>query len=84
MRAVRWHGRRDIRVETVDDPTPGAHDVVLRVAWCGICGTDVDEYLTGPHWVPTTAPNPLTGARAPLILGHEFAGVIVEVGSGGA
>jgi (R,R)-butanediol dehydrogenase/meso-butanediol dehydrogenase/diacetyl reductase len=50
------------------------------VDWCGICGTDVDEYLTGPHWIPTTRPNPLTGACAPLTLGHEFAGEIVAAG----
>jgi len=80
MKAVRWHGRRDIRVETVPDPTPGPREVVLRVAWCGICGTDVEEYLTGPHWIPTERPNPLTGARAPLVLGHEFAGEVVAVG----
>jgi (R,R)-butanediol dehydrogenase/meso-butanediol dehydrogenase/diacetyl reductase len=80
MKAARWHGRRDVRVETVPDPAPGPSDVILRVAWCGICGTDVEEYLTGPHWVPTTRPNPLTGARAPLTLGHEFAGEVVAVG----
>jgi Alcohol dehydrogenase GroES-like domain/Alcohol dehydrogenase GroES-associated len=80
MKAVRWHGRRDIRVETVPDPTPGPREVVLRVEWCGICGTDVEEYLTGPHWIPTERPNPLTGARAPLTLGHEFAGEVVAVG----
>lgn len=81
MKAARWHGPRDVRVEEVPDPTPGARDVVLRVDWCGICGTDVEEYLTGPHWIPTARPNPLTGARAPLILGHEFAGEVVAVGN---
>lgn len=80
MRAVRWHGARDIRVETIPDPAPGPHDIVMRVAWCGICGTDVEEYLTGPHWIPTAQPNTLTGARAPLTLGHEFAGEVVAVG----
>jgi (R,R)-butanediol dehydrogenase/meso-butanediol dehydrogenase/diacetyl reductase len=80
MQAVRWHGPRDVRVETVPDPAPGPRDVVLRVGWCGICGTDVEEYLTGPHWIPTEHPNPLTGARAPLTLGHEFSGEIVAVG----
>jgi (R,R)-butanediol dehydrogenase / meso-butanediol dehydrogenase / diacetyl reductase len=79
MKAARWHGTRDVRVETVPDPTPGPRDVLLRVDWCGICGTDVDEYLSGPHWVPTT-PNPLTGRQAPLTLGHEFCGEVVATG----
>ena len=80
MKAARWHGPRDVRVETVPDPTPGPGDLVLRVDWCGICGTDVEEYLTGPHWIPTEQPNPLTGARAPITLGHEFAGEVVALG----
>ena len=70
-----------MRVETVPDPAPGRADVVLRVDWCGICGTDVEEYLSGPHWIPTQHPHPLTGARAPLTLGHEFCGEVVAVGS---
>jgi (R,R)-butanediol dehydrogenase/meso-butanediol dehydrogenase/diacetyl reductase len=81
MKAARWHGPRDVRVEEVPDPRPGPSDVVLRVAWCGICGTDVEEYLTGPHWIPTVHPNQLTGACAPLILGHEFAGEVVGAGA---
>ncbi len=80
MRAARWHGPRDVRVEMIPDPTPGPRDVLVRVDWCGICGTDVDEYLSGPHWIPTDHPNPLTGARAPLTLGHEFAGEVVAIG----
>jgi len=80
MRAARWHGPRDVRVEMIPDPAPGPRDVLVRVDWCGICGTDVDEYLSGPHWIPTDHPNPLTGARAPLTLGHEFAGEVVAIG----
>jgi (R,R)-butanediol dehydrogenase/meso-butanediol dehydrogenase/diacetyl reductase len=81
MRAVRWYGPRDIRIVQVPDPVPGPHDVVIKVAWCGICGTDLDEYLTGPHWVPVETPNPLTGAQAPLTLGHELAGEVAAVGA---
>jgi (R,R)-butanediol dehydrogenase/meso-butanediol dehydrogenase/diacetyl reductase len=80
MKAARWHAARDVRVETVPDPSPAAHDVVLRVEWCGICGTDVEEYLSGPHWVPVGTAHPLTGGRAPLVMGHEFAGEVVAVG----
>jgi (R,R)-butanediol dehydrogenase/meso-butanediol dehydrogenase/diacetyl reductase len=80
MKAARWHGRRDVRIEGVPDPTPGPQEVVLHVDWCGICGTDMEEYLTGPHWIAVGHPNPLTHAQAPLTLGHEFCGEVVAVG----
>ena len=83
MKAAVWHARNDIRVEEVPDPgAPGPGEVVIRVGACGICGTDLEEYRHGPLFIPVDEPNPLTGRRAPLILGHEFAGEVVEVGSG--
>src|SRR5690349_3171307 len=81
VKAARWHGTHDVRVESVPDPTPRPDEVILRVDWCGICGTDVEEYLSGPHWVPVDQPNPLTGAQAPLTLGHEFSGEVVATGA---
>src|SRR5437763_1897994 len=83
MLAVRWHGRGDVRVEEVRPPaSPGPGEVQLRVRWCGICGTDLEEWLSGPVFIPAAAPHPVTGARAPLVLGHEFAGVVVAAGAG--
>jgi (R,R)-butanediol dehydrogenase / meso-butanediol dehydrogenase / diacetyl reductase len=82
MRAARWHGRRDVRVEDVPRPEPGPGQLLLRVSWCGICGTDVEEYLVGPTIIPVHTPNGLTGRTAPLILGHEFVGAIAALGSG--
>lgn len=84
MRAARWHGRGDVRVEDVPIPRVGPGEVLLRVAWCGICGTDVEEYRDGPVVVPVDAPNALTGQRAPITLGHEFAGSVVAVGPNSA
>jgi (R,R)-butanediol dehydrogenase/meso-butanediol dehydrogenase/diacetyl reductase len=52
------------------------------VAWCGLCGTDLHEYLGGPLYIPADAPHPLTGAKAPVILGHEMSGRVVEIGPG--
>jgi (R,R)-butanediol dehydrogenase/meso-butanediol dehydrogenase/diacetyl reductase len=83
VRAVRWHARHDVRIEEVPPPPPpGRGEVQLRVTWCGICGTDVEEWQSGPLFIPVGAPHPITGARAPLILGHEFTGVVVAVGDG--
>lgn len=83
MQAVRWHARGDVRAEEVPPPPPpGPGEVRLRVRWCGICGTDLEEWLGGPLFIPVDAPHPVTGARAPLILGHEFAGVVKAVGDG--
>lgn len=81
MLAVRWHARGDVRVEEVPPPAPpGPGEVQLKVSWCGICGTDLEEWLSGPLFIPAAAPHPVTGARAPVILGHEFAGEVVAVG----
>jgi (R,R)-butanediol dehydrogenase/meso-butanediol dehydrogenase/diacetyl reductase len=81
MWAARWHGRRDVRVERVPVPRPRPDEVVLRVRWCGICGTDVEEYREGPTVIPVDRPNALTGQCAPVTLGHEFAGTVAEVGA---
>jgi (R,R)-butanediol dehydrogenase/meso-butanediol dehydrogenase/diacetyl reductase len=56
--------------------------VRVKVAWCGICGTDLHEYVGGPIYIPANAPHPLTGAQAPVILGHELSGWVVQVGLG--
>jgi (R,R)-butanediol dehydrogenase/meso-butanediol dehydrogenase/diacetyl reductase len=81
MRAVRYHGARDVRVEQVPEPTGlGAHELLVRPRLCGICGTDLHEYVAGPIVTPS-APHPLTGAQNPQILGHEFAADVVETGA---
>jgi (R,R)-butanediol dehydrogenase / meso-butanediol dehydrogenase / diacetyl reductase len=81
MKALRFHKAGDLRVEEVAGPdTPGPDQVVLKVSYCGICGTDLHEYTSGPILVPVE-PHPFTGAKAPMILGHEFSARIVAVGS---
>lgn len=82
MRALRWHGRRDLRLEDVPDPgPPGPGEVTVAVEWCGICGTDVEEYTDGPLVIPST-PHPLTGLTSPMIVGHEVAGRVAAAGPG--
>lgn len=83
MKAARFHGRGDIRVEDVPEPVVRPGTVAVEVEWCGICGTDLHEYLEGPIFAPTAeAPHALTGESIPITLGHEFAGVVAEVGPG--
>ena len=81
MKAAKWYAKKDIRVENVPEPAaPKADEVKIKVLWCGICGSDLHEYLAGPIFIPTQ-PHPLTGASAPLVLGHEFTGTVVAVGA---
>lgn len=83
MKAARFHGRGDIRIDDVPDPQVGPGQVEVSVDWCGICGTDLHEFLEGPIFIPQKgAPHPITGAEPPVVMGHEFAGVVSAVGSG--
>ena len=81
MRAARFYGYKDIRIEEVPVPTPGPGQVRISVEWAGICGTDRHEYV-GPNFIPTLRPHRLTGRVAPLIMGHEFTGYISQLGEG--
>jgi L-iditol 2-dehydrogenase len=69
MRAVVYRGVNEMRVETVPVPAIGPGELLVRVATCGICGTDLKKIHTGSH-------------SAPRIFGHEMAGTIVKVGQG--
>jgi L-iditol 2-dehydrogenase len=69
MQAVVYHGINDLRVETVSVPAIGPGELLVKVATCGICGTDLKKIHTGSH-------------SAPRIFGHEMAGTIVRVGKG--
>lgn len=81
MKAAVFHGPMDIRLEDVPEPSVRPGSVKVKVDWCGICGTDLHEYLAGPIFIPPPgSPHPLTGETMPLTLGHEFAGEVVDVG----
>ena len=62
-------------------PEPGPGQVRVRVAWCGLCGTDLHEYRSGPFYIPVE-PHPVTGRSAPIILGHEISGWVESAGPG--
>jgi (R,R)-butanediol dehydrogenase / meso-butanediol dehydrogenase / diacetyl reductase len=80
VRAARYYGKGDIRVEDVAEAQiREPDDVLIAPFYCGICGTDLHEYAVGPIVTPTS-PHPLTGVTLPQILGHEFSARVVEVG----
>jgi threonine dehydrogenase-like Zn-dependent dehydrogenase len=81
MSAVRFHGKEDIRLETIPRPSLKANQVQIAPAFCGICGSDLHEYLGGANLIPKPDhPHPITGETYPLTLGHEFSGVVEAVG----
>lgn len=80
MSAVRWHGRGDVRLDHVPVPSPSEGEVLIQIEMCGLCGTDFSEVSTGPIEIPVLEENVLTGRRAPIILGHEVIGTVVQIG----
>lgn len=80
MKAAVWYNQKDVRVEERAVREVKANDVKVKVAWTGICGTDLHEYEIGPILLPVDAPSDFTGESAPLVLGHEFSGIVEEVG----
>lgn len=70
MRALRWHGKHDIRCDTVPDPTiEDGRDAIIKVSTCAICGSDLHLF---DGFMPTM--------ESGDIMGHEFMGEVVEVG----
>jgi L-iditol 2-dehydrogenase len=66
MRAAMYYNNRDIRIEEIPRPECGPGELIMRVEASGICGSDVMEWYRIK--------------KAPLVLGHEVAGVVAEVG----
>lgn len=81
MKAVRYYGKEDIRVERVSEPgAVGSRQIKIKPKTCGICGTDLHEFAAGPI-VTSATPHRFTGASLPQILGHEFSAEVIEIGS---
>lgn len=71
MKALCWHGKNDIRYDTVPDPSiEDARDAIVKVSSCAICGSDLHLY---DHFIP--------GMEHGDVMGHEFMGEVVEVGA---
>ncbi len=73
VRTVVLHGTRDVRLEDRARPTPGPGEVLLRVEAAMTCGTDAKVYRRGGHARMLTPPSPI---------GHEYTGIVEEVGDG--
>ena len=72
MRALVWHGKEDIRCDTVSDPRiEHSRDAIVQVTSCAICGSDLHLFH---NFIPAMLPGD--------IMGHEMMGEVVEVGSG--
>ncbi|WP_144142457.1 zinc-dependent alcohol dehydrogenase [Paraburkholderia sp. BCC1884] len=70
MKALRWHGKKDIRCDTVPDPQiEQPRDAIIKVSTCAICGSDLHLF---DGFMP--------GMESGDIMGHEFMGEVVEVG----
>ncbi|CAN5694533.1 zinc-dependent dehydrogenase [soil metagenome] len=68
MRVARLHAWGDVRVETVPAPVAGPGEIVIRVTACGLCGSDALDWYVA--------------RKAPVVLGHEPAGIVVDIGEG--
>jgi (R,R)-butanediol dehydrogenase/meso-butanediol dehydrogenase/diacetyl reductase len=83
MKAIVFHGVNDIRYEP-DWPEPRPlrpGEVKIATSWCGICGTDMEDYRQGAV-IPIGEPHPESGRMAPIVIGHEYSGRIAEIGPG--
>ena len=73
MKAGVFYKANDLRVEDIEKPSPKAGEVLIKVKACGICGTDVHIFKGDKGYFPTPAGT---------VLGHEFSGIVEEVGAG--
>jgi (R,R)-butanediol dehydrogenase/meso-butanediol dehydrogenase/diacetyl reductase len=85
MRGLQYYGANDIRYNT-EIPVPTVtkpDDVVVKVAFCGICGTDLHEFEEPIFFAnaATEQGDKISGKKLPLVLGHEFSGVVHAIGS---
>ena len=70
MKAAVYYGKHDVRIEDRERPKAGPNQIVVKIDYVGLCGTDVDAYQTGSFLKPG------------MVLGHENVGTVVDVGEG--
>jgi threonine dehydrogenase-like Zn-dependent dehydrogenase len=83
MKAAQYYGPGDVRIEEIAEPQPKEGQVKIKIAWNGICGSDLHAYLAPMPKFPTKDEAiELSGEKLPITLGHEISGTIVELGPG--
>ncbi|MFA4016486.1 MAG: hypothetical protein RUDDFDWM_001596 [Candidatus Fervidibacterota bacterium] len=70
MKALVWTAPNEIELLELPIPEPNANEALIKVKWCGICGSEVESFLSAKR------------RRPPLIMGHEFSGVVEAIGEG--
>lgn len=70
MRAAQFYAAGDIRVEDIEEPKASDGKIIVDVEWCGICGSELHEYLMGPMFMPKET--------IPFALGHELCGRVKD------
>lgn len=81
MKAAVYHGPGDLRISQVAKPgDPGPDEVLLQIEMASVCGTDVSQFQAATM-IPLDDPHPVSGQKAPLILGHEAVGIVVQKGT---
>lgn len=81
MRAAVLDSKKNVNVREVALEALRADEVRIRVDTVGVCGSDTSEFAHAPLLAPLDTPHRVTGHQGPIILGHEFSGQVVEVGS---
>ncbi|KAH8817500.1 alcohol dehydrogenase [Xylogone sp. PMI_703] len=80
--AIRYHGPKQLQLDWVNSMPCGPNEVRVKVAYCGICGSDIHEYEAGPIFSPPVGTrNPYSGLELPMTMGHEYSGTVLEIGS---
>ena len=79
-----YYGKEDVRIEQIEEPQLRPGTVKIAPAFNGICGSDLHLFHDGPMPPAPSddAPHPLSGETLPVVMGHEFSGVVEEVGEG--
>jgi (R,R)-butanediol dehydrogenase / meso-butanediol dehydrogenase / diacetyl reductase len=81
VKALVLHAAGDARIEERPEPdAPGPGEVRLRILRVGLCGTDATEFAAGPVMTPLVSRHPNSGQLGPIVLGHEFIGVVEAIG----
>ncbi|KAI5970099.1 BDH2 [Candida margitis] len=84
MKAIVYHGKEDLKFHA-DYPQPEINhpdEVKVKIAYCGICGSDLKEITSGPFFFNQPgSTNPISNKKYPMVMGHEMSGEIVAIGA---